>query len=40
MKLIGKETVSLKTKLTINFMRKKMKEYDDLRNELDKENFD
>ena len=32
--------ISLKTKLTINFMRKKMKEYDDLRNELDKENFD
>ena len=29
--------ISLKTKLTINFMRKKMKEYDDLRNELDKE---
>ena len=28
---------SLKTKLTINFMKKKMKEYDDLRNELDKE---
>ena len=29
--------ISLKTKLTINFMKKKMKEYDDLKNELDKE---
>jgi len=28
--------VSEKTKLTINFMRRKMKEYDELRNELNK----
>ncbi len=29
--------VKTKTQLTLNFMKKKMKEYDDLRNELDKE---
>ena len=26
--------INIKTKLTINFMKKKMKEYDELRNEL------
>ena len=30
--------ISEKTKLTINFMKRKMKEYDELKSEIDKEN--
>ena len=32
--------VTEKTKLTINFMKKKMKEYDELKKELEKKNVD
>ncbi len=32
--LITPKGISLKTKLTINFMKRKMKEYDELKNEL------
>ena len=31
--------ITEKTKLTINFMKKKMKEYDELKNELNERNF-
>jgi len=34
--IITPKGVSEKTKLTINFMRRKMKEYDELKNELNK----
>ena len=31
--------IAAKTKLTINFMKRKIKEYDELKKELDKKNF-
>ena len=34
--LLTPKGISEKTKLTINFMKKRMKEYDELKNELDK----
>lgn len=34
--LLTPKGISLKTKLTINFMKKKMKEYDELKKELEK----
>ena len=33
------EGLAAKTKLTINFMKRKMKEYDELKSEVDKSNF-
>ena len=32
--------IAEKTKLTINFMKRKMKEYDELKKELEKKNVD
>ena len=34
--VLTSQGISLRTKLTINFMKKKMKEYDDLKKELEK----
>jgi hypothetical protein len=34
--LLTPSGISVKTKLTINFMKKKMKEYDELQNEIQK----
>ena len=34
--VLTSQGISLRTKLTINFMKKKMKEYDELKKELDK----
>tara|TARA_B100000575_G_scaffold221569_1_gene181973 strand:+ start:457 stop:759 length:303 start_codon:yes stop_codon:yes gene_type:complete len=36
MYLLTPSGISIKTKLTINFMKKKMKEYDELQNEIQK----
>ena len=36
MYLLTPRGVSQKTQLTINFMKRKLKEYDELKNELDK----
>ena len=33
--ILTPKSISLKTKLTINFMKKKMKEYDDLKSEIE-----
>mgnify|MGYP001400593500 CR=1 FL=1 len=38
--VITPKGISERTKLTINFMKKKMKEYDELKNELEKKNVD
>ena len=36
--IITPKGISIKTKLTINFMKKKMKEYDELKKEISKIN--
>ena len=34
--ILTPQGISVKTKLTLNFMKQKMKEYDDLKNEIEK----
>ena len=38
MYILTPKGISIKTKITLNFMKRKMKEYDELKSEIEKDN--